>query len=312
MKQLIVNADDFGLTEAVNAGIIQAHAEGIVTSTTIMATGAAFDAAVSASRHAPRLGVGVHLNLTEGPPLSPPRSIPTLVDANGRLHLNPGRLLRALAARQVSLTEIEAELRCQIAKVFAAGIRPTHLDGHKHMHLLPGVSEIVIRLAREFTIPSIRCPQECMPSLRMLRRRRNSRTEVVKQFLVARVVSAFAQRFTRQLAEAGLLRAAYFYGLSQTGFLQAQEVIDILTCLPDGVSELMCHPGYVDGDLVNSGTRLLTEREIEIQALTAPMVKRLVADQGIVLISYQQLEESNKKGVSDESCNEVFDCRTTL
>ena len=94
MKQLIVNADDFGLTLGVSKGIVDAHKEGIVSSTTLMANGAAFGTAVSISRRTPGLGIGVHLNLTTGKPVSPARSIPTLVDRDGRLHLNPGRLLR--------------------------------------------------------------------------------------------------------------------------------------------------------------------------------------------------------------------------
>ena len=291
MKQLIVNADDFGLTEAVNAGIVEAHFRGIVTSTTIMANGPAFDGAWIA-RLAPRLGFGVHLNLTSGEPVSRPRQIPTLVDRNGRLHLSPTRLLWALPARQVNLAEVESEFRAQIGRVFRAGIRPSHLDGHKHVHVLPGVSQIVIRLAQEFSIPSVRCPMEIAPDPRMLDRGRNSRTGVIKQYLVGRAVSAFASRFAGELARAGLLFPQHFYGLTQTGFLNARSVLDILRRLPEGVSELMCHPGYVDGKLVASGTRLLAQREVEIQALTARVIKKTVVDRGLQLISYDQLERS--------------------
>jgi len=289
MMQLIVNADDFGLTEEVSRGIIDAHLRGIVTSATIMANGAAFNTAVSIRRRAPGLGIGVHLNLAAGQPVASARNIPSLVDSNGRLHWSPGSLLRALVARKVDLGEIETELRAQIAKVSGAGIRPTHLDGHKHMHLLPGVSQIVIRLAREFSIPAIRCPRETAPNLASLLIGRSFRTAAIKQYLVGRAVSTFARRFAKELAKEGLLFPANFCGLSQTGFLHVRRVLDILGCLPEGVSELMCHPGYLDGDLVRSGTRLLGQREVEIRALTAPTVKRLVADRGIELISYEQL-----------------------
>lgn len=289
MKQLIVNADDFGLTEGVNAGIIDAHTHGIVTSTTIMANGAAFDSAVSSSRGAPELGIGVHLNLTSGEPVAPARKIPSLLDRNGRLHRSPGRLQWALGARKINPPEIEIELRSQIAKVMGAGIRPTHLDGHKHVHLLPVVSQIVIRLAREFSIPCIRCPREIFPNLLTLLRGANPRTAVLKQYLVAFAVSDFAFGFAEELAKAGLLFPTHFYGLSQTGFLHERAVLDILGGLPEGVIELMCHPGYLDGDLVDSGTRLLEQREVEIRAMTAPRVMRLVVDRGIELISYEQL-----------------------
>ncbi len=288
MRQLIVNADDFGLTEAVNRGILHTHREGIVTSTTLMANGEAFDAAVTMSRQAPRLGIGVHLNLTSGEPVSPASSIPSLVDRSGRLHFNPGRLLRALVARQVNLADVESELRRQITKIISAGIVPTHLDGHKHVHVLPGVSDIVIRLAQEFSIRSVRCPWEVAPNLRTLIRSGNSRAAVVKQYLVGRIVSGFARGFEEKLAKAGLGVPANFYGLSQTGFLDAQSIRDILERLSDGVSELMCHPGYVDTDLVRTGTRLLAQREVEIRALTSPLVGKLLAGRGIQLISYRQ------------------------
>jgi hopanoid biosynthesis associated protein HpnK len=289
MRQLIVNADDFGLTEAVSSGILDAHRKGIVTSTTLMANGGAFDAAVSMSRRAPRLGIGVHLNLTAGEPVSAALRIPSLVDRSGRLHLSPGRLLRALLRRQVNLADVESELRQQIIKILSAGMLPTHLDGHKHVHVLPGVSDVVIRLAQEFSIRSIRCPREVAPNLPTLLRSGTSRNAMIKQYLVGRIVSGFAKGFKEKLAKAGLLFPAHFYGLSQTGFLHTQSILKILGRLPDGVSELMCHPGYLDTDLVWVGTRLLAQRETEIQALTASPVRKLVAYRGIQLTSYREL-----------------------
>jgi predicted glycoside hydrolase/deacetylase ChbG (UPF0249 family) len=288
MRQLIVNADDFGLTTQVSWGILDSHRGGIVTSTTFMANGEAFDIAVSMARREYDLGVGVHLNLTEGAPVSPVREIPTLINRQGRLHLSPLHLAQGIITRQVNLVEVETELWQQIWKVVRAGILPTHLDGHKHVHVLPGVSDIVIRLAQEFSIRSIRCPSEKAPTIPTLLRIGNSRTAAAKQFLVGRTVSAFARRFQERLAKAGLLSPAHFYGLSQTGFLDARSILDILADLPEGVSELMCHPGYLDPALVKTGTRLLAEREVEIRGLTSLQVRNFVADCGIELITYRQ------------------------
>jgi predicted glycoside hydrolase/deacetylase ChbG (UPF0249 family) len=240
-------------------------------------------------RRASDLGIGVHLNLSEGVPVSSATNIPSLVDRRGRLHLSPGRLLLGIVTQRVNLADVETEFRQQILKVFSAGILPTHLDGHKHVHVLPGVSDMVIRLAREFSIRSIRCPSEASPKLPTLLRSRNFRIKVVKQYLVGRTVSVFARRFQEKLAKARLLSSAHFYGLSQTGFLDAPSIQDILERLPEGVSELMCHPGYLDADLAKSGTRLLAQREVEIRALTAREVKKLVGDRGIQLISYRQV-----------------------
>jgi chitin disaccharide deacetylase len=289
MRQLIVNADDFGLTEQLSRGILDAHREGIVTSTTLMANGGAFDSAVTLSRRAPQLGIGVHLNLTEGVPVSPAWRIPTLANREGRLHLSPGRLLRGILTRQVDLADVEIELRAQVAKVCRAGISPTHLDGHKHVHVLPGVSEIVIRLAQQFSVRCVRVPREAAPEWPTLLHSSASRTAALKQYLVGRAVSGFAWRFEEKLAEAALRFPAPFYGLSQTGLLDAPSIQNILERLPEGVSELMCHPGYLDADLVKTGTRLLAQREVEIQALTAPQVRKLVAERGIQLVSYRQL-----------------------
>jgi hopanoid biosynthesis associated protein HpnK len=290
MRQLIVNADDLGLTPGVNEGILDSHREGIVTSASLMANGSAFDTAVSISRRAPELGIGVHLNLTTGDPVSTALKIRSLVDGNGRLHFSVSRLLQALVLRRVDLGHVESELRAQITKVVNAGILPTHVDGHKHVHLLPGVSDIVIRLAQEFSIRSVRCPLEVAPDLPALLRGRNSRSAVIKQYLVGRTVSGFAWTFKKKLVKAGLLSPGHFYGLSQTGFLHTRSVRGILGTLPEGVSELMCHPGYLDEDLERARTRLLGQREVEIRALTAPIVKTIVADCGIHLINYRGLK----------------------
>jgi len=290
MKQLIVNADDFGLTRQVSEAIVDIHRHGIVTSTTLMANGAAFDAATALSRQMPRLGVGVHLNLSEGMPVSPAPRIPSLLNTHGRLHLTPGRLWKAIAMRRVSLAEVETELRAQIAKIRRAGIRPTHLDGHKHVHVVPGVSDIVVRLAQEFSVSRVRCPLEQPPGLfHMLDGRRTSHSSILKQYLVGRSVSALARRFRKKLAEAGLACPTHFYGISQTGFLDALGILDVLRQLPEGTSELMCHPGYVDAELVRTGTRLLGEREVEAFALRSRFIRRFLTGSGIRLVNYKAL-----------------------
>lgn len=290
MKQLIVNADDFGLTVQVSRGILDAYQQGIVTSTTLIANGEAFKAAVAMSRLAPDLGVGVHLNLSEGRPVSPPSAISSLVDARGRLRWTPGRLWKAILKRQVSLAEIEAELRAQTAKICRAGISPTHLDGHKHVHVLPGITGIVIRLAQEFGIPSVRCPVEEHPGLwPFFQTVHGLRAGALKQYLVARGVSAFARHFRQKLQSTGFQYPVHFYGLSETGFLDTGAAQEVLRRLPDGLSELMCHPGYLDPELVETGTRLLGQREVEIRALTATGLRKLAVDQGIQFVSYREL-----------------------
>jgi predicted glycoside hydrolase/deacetylase ChbG (UPF0249 family) len=290
VRQLIVNADDFGLTKRVSEGIVDAHRHGIVSSTTLMANGEAFEAAAALSRKAPHLGIGAHLNLSEGEPVSPAFTIHSLVDGRGRLYLTPGRLWKGIVTRQVSLGDVERELRAQIAKIRRAGVLPTHLDGHKHVHVLSGVSDIVIRLAREFSIASVRCPLEESPGLsKLIEGRRSGHAAILKQYLVGRGVSAFARRFRQKLAEAGLHSPSYFYGLSCTGFLNTRRIQDVLGRLQPGTSELMCHPGYADAALAKTGTRLLVAREVEMFALCSPLIKRILAGSGARLVNYQAL-----------------------
>ena len=207
----------------------------------------------------------------------------------------PARLWAGIATGQVSVSDIEFELRAQVRKVIRAGIRPTHFDGHKHVHVLPTVSEVVIRLASEFRIPAVRCPMETNAHASgPLRNYRFSRISTVKQFLVSRAVSDRARSFRKKLAEAGLLSPTHFYGLSQTGFLDASAIRQVLEHLPPGASELMCHPGYRDVDLERTGTRLLTQRETEIQGLTAVSVKNLVRAGGIQLGNYKDFVDSTQ------------------
>jgi chitin disaccharide deacetylase len=200
-------------------------------------------------------------------------------------------LWKAIAMRQVSLADVETEPRAQIAKIHRAGIVPTHFDGHKHVHVLPGVSDIVVRLAQEFSVSSVRCPLEDASVLfHMLDGRRVSlRASILKQYLVGRGVSALAERFRQKLAEAGLACPRHFYGISPDGFPRCRGILEVVRQLPEGTSELMCHPGYVDAELERTGTRLLGEREIEAFALRSGLISSFLAGSRIRLVNYKAL-----------------------
>jgi hopanoid biosynthesis associated protein HpnK len=283
---LIVNADDFGMTEGVNRGILESHQRGIVTSTTLLATGAAFESAVAAGREHPRLGIGVHLNLSEGLPVSPSVKIPSLVNSRGRLHLTPGKLCFAIITGRVRLADIETELRAQITKVMNAGITPTHVDGHMHVHVLPGVSKSVVKVAQEFHIPAMRCPVEPIAALRGTKAQNESRT---KRRLISLAVSANALKLRRLVRNAGLAYPAHFYGIFATGYLDTQAIAQILQSVPEAASpsELMCHPGYIDAALAETGGELQQQRETERAALTSPETLRELSSQNIKLVTYR-------------------------
>lgn len=287
MRNLIVNADDLGWTEGVNRGIAEAHRNGIVTSASLLANGAAFASGVELARTTPALGVGVHLNLSDGEPVAERELVTTLLNARGELEGKPESLLLRLARRSVLLNEIEQEWDAQIQKVRDVGIEPTHLDGHRHVQMLPGLFEIALRLAKRHGIAAVRISHE-ESSLRaaLSAGAKQKGTVVMRQGVQARGLKMLARDAREQAERAGIAAADYFCGIAQTGELTREGVARLLEILPDGTTELMCHPGYLDADLAKSGTRLQASRQVEVDILTNTEIRNLVASQGIRLIDY--------------------------
>lgn len=232
LQRLVVNADDFGFTCDVNAGIVEAFERGIVRSTTLMANGAAFDDAVRLAREHPELDVGCHLTLVGGP--AQPSSLPELI--------------WAVTRRQIRLYE---ELAAQVRRILEAGLRPTHLDTHKHTLLLPPVLEAVCRIAQEFSIPWVRKPLPFRP--------RGCRT------------------------------TDHFTGFTLTGRLDAPALVRLIRRLRPGTTELMCHPGRCGPELRAARTRLKESRERELEALCAPEVRDALQAAEVQLVSFREL-----------------------
>ena len=287
LRNLIVNADDLGWTEGVNRGIAEAHRNGIVTSASLLANGAAFSSGVEMARTTPGLGVGVHLNLSDGEPVADRELVTTLLNDQGELEGRPESLLLRLARRSIPLHEIEQEWDAQIQKVIGAGIEPTHLDGHRHVQMLPGLFEIVLRLAKRHGIAAVRISHE-ESSLRtaLSAGAKQKGSVVMKQGVQARGLKLLAPDAREQAERAGIAAADYFCGIAQTGELTREGVLRLLEILPEGTTELMCHPGYVDADLAKSATRLQSSRQTEVEILTDTEIRNLVASQGIRLVDY--------------------------
>jgi chitin disaccharide deacetylase len=286
-RNLIVNADDLGWSEGVNRGILEAHRNGIVTSTSVLANGAAFASAIEMARSAPGLSVGVHLNLSNGEPVAGAKGVPTLVNAQGQFQDGPEGLLLKMAARRLDTNEVEKEWEAQIQRVRDAGISPTHLDGHKHVHMLPGLFELALRLAKRHGIAAIRVSHETSRLRAALAGGREERASVVlKQGVQARGLKLLARDARRQAERAGISMADYLCGIAQTGELTKEGVLRLLKNLPEGTTELICHPGYVDAELRGSATRLQESRETELAIFTDAEVRNVVAAQGIRLIDY--------------------------
>jgi predicted glycoside hydrolase/deacetylase ChbG (UPF0249 family) len=259
-RKLIVTADDFGLTHGVNQAIVRAYREGIVTSASLMVNGSAFESAVALAKENSGFDVGLHLDLTDNPIAFATRSI----------------------RGKITDVDLERQIRSQIEKVLNAGIPLTHIDGHKHVHVVPQVLRAICRIAPDYGIRAVRAVVERVPALGRLVQS-NGRA-VLKQYLFGKAASGMWK-----LPESGFIVPDKFYGITQTGFLDFAALRDIIRDLQPGVNELMCHPGYVDDELRRTPTRLQGQREHELELLTRREVRELIEQFGIDLICYKDL-----------------------
>lgn len=289
MRNLIVNADDLGWTAGVNRGIADAHRNGIVTSTSLLANGSAFEDGVNTAKSLPRLGVGVHLNLSDGKPVAAQQEVQSLLNGSGNFEGGPEALLVRLTTKSVDINHVEKEWDAQIQKVRAAGIEPSHLDGHKHVQMLPGLFAIALRLAKKHRIEAVRVSHESSSLRAALNEGGHSSSVAFKQGVQARGLKLLAPDARKMAERAGVAVADYFCGIAQTGVLKKPGVEKLLAILPEGTTELMCHPGYVDAELENSSTRLQRSRQAELTILTDQAVRKIVADLGIRLINYKEI-----------------------
>jgi chitin disaccharide deacetylase len=287
MKYLILNADDFGMTRGVNQGILRAHREGILTSTTLMANGPAFDDAVEQAVANPKLGVGCHLVLVGGKCVAPREDVASLADAHGNLPESLPRFVAKLSSGMIQTKQIEIEIRAQIEKIRAAGITPTHLDTHKHTHAHPRVMEALGKVSKELGIKRVRKPVENLHH--SWQTMQVDEKGFSMQIVAAGAVRAVAPRFFAIARKYGLTFPDHFLGLVVTGHVSSTALRRMVNSLDDGSTEIMLHPGICDADLVQSGTRLREQRETELAALLDPGVRSALQERGIRLITYREL-----------------------
>ena len=249
---------------------MEAHRHGILTATTLMANGGAFEDAVRLARENPTLDIGAHLVLVGGKSLAAPgKALPASVP----------RLLAAIAARKIHLYD---ELAAQVRAIQAAGIAVTHLDTHKHTHLAPPVLEAVGRIAEEFGIRWVRRPFDV--PITSARGGASWLTRATSDSL--RVVRS---RFQAALVRHGCRTTDHFAGFQITGRLETGGLARLLQALPEGLTELMCHPGKCGEELRRARTRLKESRARELAALVAPETRKAVADAGIELTNFRKL-----------------------
>lgn len=274
-----MNADDFGIASGVNRAILELHAAEVLTSATLMAQAAATEEAVNMALAMPTLGVGCHIVLVDGSPVCEVSRIRSLVDRKtGALHPTPGAFLKRLFTARIRSAEIEAEATAQIALLQSYGLRLTHIDTHKHMHMFPTVLRPVLRAAKAAGIHAVRNPFEPVWSL--------NATKDAPELRRAEVIflRRYESKFRQIVAEEGFTTTDGAVGVLATGTVNIATVNTFIMAMPEGTYEFVSHPGYRDDQLASVKTRLLESREIERNALMAIKDYR-----GLELISFADL-----------------------
>jgi len=284
-KRLIINADDYGLSRGITEGILLTHQKGILTSTSLMVNQPATDYAISRAAEVPELGIGIHLNLTQGMPVLPKDQVRTLVDDDGYFY-SCGRLAKKLLRLQVSAQEIEAEFRAQIQLMKSYGLMPTHADSHHRIHMYPSAAGAFHNAIVSEGIRRARAPRKQYwpangrwggPHIGPLYRRLAAKSYL--EFLQSVVF------WDLQLPDAGVT-----FHPSYSGKLAALPTVwqSTLEHLPGGSYEMWCHPGFLENGF--SGTDSIAEqREVEIGILTDKNLRELARRREIQLISFRQL-----------------------
>jgi predicted glycoside hydrolase/deacetylase ChbG (UPF0249 family) len=276
--RLVVNGDDFGLSESINDGIIRAHSHGILTSTSIAAAGAAFDTAVALARRHPTLDVGVHLTLTEERPAAPPECVPSLLADGERLWPNPTQFMRRFLRGAIAIREVAREFEAQLARVLEQGMRVTHLDGHQHLHVLPGIRQEVAALAQRHGIPFVRRPRERLRPFMLGDAHRFGRLAAMMTLNLV-----CGPRVRR-----GAAATDDFVGFYFGGRLNKANLMTLIAGLPrSGTCELMCHPGSAATELRDRGG--VYDRHAECNALCDPDVRLELNARGVDLVSFADL-----------------------
>jgi len=278
-RLLIVNADDLGWSVEVNAGIIASHVAGVVSSVTLTATMPGADDAVDRLKDCPELGVGVHLTLTAGKPVCSDESVRARLAPGGDFGSSLLKLL-VCARRSGSWREAaEAELSAQVQWLLDRGIKPDHVDSHKHFHVVSPFSGMVARVARGFGIACVR--NTCERRVRLGNVRLSAR-------LRRRLLMHWGKQASKVFAGQGLVSPGAFFGIADTGRPSVARVKAFLETCRAGSVEWMVHPGELE-PTPSAVSRLGASRPVEKKMLTSPEVRAMIAESGFELVRYQEL-----------------------
>ncbi|MFA5144804.1 MAG: ChbG/HpnK family deacetylase [Candidatus Omnitrophota bacterium] len=279
-KKIVINADDFGLSRGINEGIINCINAGIVNSVSLVANGSEFEAAVKLLEKNSGFETGIHFVLTEEKALLNKKEIPTLVDKGGYFPRNWFSFLGLFCTGKIKIYEINKELEAQISKMIHSGIKISHIDSHCHIHLLPGIIDLIIKLANKYRINFIRIPSEYCAPLRILN----------KKGLKVLILNLLSYKARKKIKRNGLFCIDSALGIYNSGNLNPavfSGIIRRIRGLPFNSFELISHPGTRQAHLAyphwnyhwENETRLFTSRE----------TKRLLQEGGISLCNRRSL-----------------------
>jgi hopanoid biosynthesis associated protein HpnK len=268
VRRVILSADDFGLSEAVNEAVERAFRDGVLTAASLMVAAPAAADAVRRARANPGLRVGLHLVVIEGPAMLPPAEIPDLVDAAGQFPSDQLRLGINYYFRPRVRRQLAAEIRAQFAAFAATGLALDHANSHKHMHLHPTVGRLMLRIGGEFGLRAVRVPNEPGAVMRELG---------LPDGPGARAMRAWTGVFRAQAGAAGMKVNDQVFGLAWSGQMNAANLLRLLSVLPEGLSEIYFHPAARRDALLE---RLMPGYDHigELAALTDPAVRAALTD----------------------------------
>jgi len=266
-KCLIINADDFGLHEDINKGIEKAIQFGTVKSTSFIVNTPAFDSSVEIIRKYPEVSVGVHLNLTDGRPLTSFDSGKALLNKEGCFLNSHLRLVRAILNYPEVLGAIYEEFQAQIIKLSDKGVKITHLDSHGHVHILPNLLKISLDLAKKFQIPFVRVPKEEFFSVKVI------------------ILNILSNLALPKLKKEGLKTTDYFLGVAGAGKFTKEKLLGLVSRIHYGLTELVVHPG-LDTNRLLKYLQWGYSREDELAALTDKKIKEEFSKNGIILSDF--------------------------
>jgi hopanoid biosynthesis associated protein HpnK len=279
-RYAVINGDDFGFSAGVNRAIVEAYRRGVLTSTSLMVTGEAFDEAVRLAAETPGLAVGLHLVLVSGSSVLPHREIPHLVDRKGGFHRGPVMTGLVYQFSSAARREIKLEIRAQLERFIQTGLPLSHVDGHLHMHMHPVVFDTLVQVAVEYGVRVIRLPREEVSTAIRI-----DKSNLMGKLIWGWIFEKLHRHGARKLEQSGIGYADRVYGLMASGHMTEDYMLELIPQMAGRWVELYSHPALAAaGEPVNG-----PEGPAELAALLSDKVRDALAESGFQLSTFEIL-----------------------